>query len=187
MARTLRSTLVFLAAALALAGTAQAAGGDYVIEGGSAEAQATVRAALDASRFDFDRVPARITIRISGCGCAGAQPGLIVLDESVLVDDSLGEKYSWGLIQHEYAHQIDYFLLQDDDRASVRRVLGGKDWCYEKMGLAHDQHGCERLADVVSGAFWPTQDNVLRSDARTIAPDMAAWSPRRFVTRLLSD
>jgi hypothetical protein len=106
MARTLRTTLVALLASLALAGTAQASGGDYVIEGGSAEAQATVRAALDASRFDFDRVPVQITIRISSCGCAGARPGLIVLDEAVLLDESLGEKYSWGLIQHEYAHHV---------------------------------------------------------------------------------
>jgi hypothetical protein len=186
MARILRTTLVALLASLALAGTAQAAGGDYVIELRSPEAQATVRAALDASRFNFDRIPAQITIRISHCGCAGAREGIIVLDESVVLDTSLGARYSWGLIQHEYAHQIDYFLFQDDDRAAVRRTLGGKDWCYEVGGLAHDEHGCERFADVFSWAFWPTQDNVLRADAKAIAPGMTAKAARRFVNRLLA-
>jgi hypothetical protein len=187
MARALRSILVAIVASFALASTAHAAGGDYVLEGGSAEAQATVHSALDASRFNFDRVPAQITIRITDCGCAGARAGLIVLDEHVLVDGTLEEKYAWGLIQHEYAHQVDYFLFQDDDRAASRRVLGGKDWCYEVSGLAHDEHGCERFADVFSWAFWPTEDNVLRADAREIAPDMTARDLRRFLNGLLAD
>jgi hypothetical protein len=83
MARSFRTTLIALLASLALAGTAQAAGGNYVIEGGSPEAQETVRAALSASSFDFSRVPAEIKIKISRCGCAGARPGVIVLDEAV--------------------------------------------------------------------------------------------------------
>jgi len=39
MARSIRTTLIALLASLALAGTAQAAGGNYVIEGGSPGAQ----------------------------------------------------------------------------------------------------------------------------------------------------
>jgi hypothetical protein len=186
MARILRTTVVALLASLTLAGTAQAAGGDYVFEGGSPEAQATVRAALDASRFNFDRIPAQITIRISHCGCAGAREGLIVLDEGVVLDTSLGARYSWGLIQHEYAHQIDYFLFQERDRAAVRRTLGGKDWCYETAGLSHDEHGCERFADVFSWAFWPSKRNVLRADAKAIAPQMSPKQLRAFVNRLLA-
>ena len=73
MKRRFQTGLGILLAALALSGTAQAANANYVIEGGSPEAQSTVRAALDASRFDFNRVPAQITIRISKCGCAGAR------------------------------------------------------------------------------------------------------------------
>ena len=139
MTRVLRSALLAALASLALAGTAQAAGGNYVIQGGSPEAQATVRSALDASRFDFSRIPDQITIRISRCGCAGARPGLIVLDQDVVLDTSLGAKYSWGLIQHEYAHQVDYLLFQDSDRSAILRRLGGNDWCYESEGLAHRQ------------------------------------------------
>src|ERR1700752_1863509 len=135
MKRSLKSLLVTLVASLAFAGTAQAAGGNYVFDGGSPEAQETVRSALAASAFDFSQVPAQITIKISRCGCAGARPGVIVLDEDVVTDTSHGERYSWGVIQNEYAHQVDFFLFQDADRAAMRRVVGGKDWCYERSGL----------------------------------------------------
>ena len=187
MDRGFRSTVVALVASLVLTGTAQAAGGDYVIEGGSPKARETVQAALETSRFDFDRVPSRITIKITNCGCAGARAGLIVLDEKVITDTSLGARYSWGLIQHEYAHQIDYFLLQDHDRVAVRRALGGKAWCYERDGLSHDANACERFADVVSWAFWPSLDNVLREDAKVFAPNFTAKEARAFVNRLLAD
>jgi hypothetical protein len=157
-----------------------------VIEGGSPETQETVRAALNASSFDFNRVPAQITIKISRCGCAGARPGVIVLDEAVLSDTSLGSRYSSGIIQHEYAHQIDYFLFQKSDRAAVRRTLGGQDWCYEVARLGHDEHGCERFADVFSWAFWPAKGNMLRAEAKAIAPKMTPKKLRAFVNRLLA-
>jgi hypothetical protein len=186
MKRSLGTALVVVVAWLAFAGTAQAAGGNYVLEGGSPEAQETVRAALNASAFDFSRVPAQITIRITSCGCAGARPGLIVLDETVLTDASLGDRYSWALIQHEYAHQVDYFLFEEADRTAVRKALGGRDWCYEKAGLAHDAHGCERFADVFAWAFWPARKNILRSDAKTFAPDQTPSQLRVFVNSLLA-
>jgi hypothetical protein len=186
MARVLRSALIAALASLALAGTAQAAGGNYVIQGGSPEAQATVRSALDASWFDFSRISDQVTIRISRCGCAGARPGLIVLDEDVVLDTSLGAKYAWGLIQHEYAHQVDYLLFQDTDRAAIRRTLGGKDWCYEVAGLKHDDHGCERFAEVFTWAFWPTRYNIQREDARDVAPKMKPRCFRAIVNALLA-
>jgi hypothetical protein len=186
MTRVLRSAFIAVLASLALAGTAQAAGGNYVIEGGSPEAQATVRAALDASWFDFSRVSNEITIKILRCGCAGAKPGLIVLDEDVVTNTSLSEKYAWGLIQHEFAHQVDFFLFQQADRTAIRSVLGGKDWCYELRGLAHDDHGCERFAEVFAWAFWPTRHNIQRLDARDLAPRMKARRFRALVNRLLA-
>lgn len=160
MARMLRSVLATLAVALAFAGAAEARGGNYVFEGGSLEAQAQVRAALEASRFNWSLVPQQITIRITNCGCAGAKPGLIVLDEKVLLDPSLGPRYAWGLVQDEYAHQVDFFLLNDGKRKQLRRMLGGKDWCYEISGLLHDDHGCERFSAVVAWAYWRSADNV---------------------------
>jgi hypothetical protein len=186
MKRSLRIALVTFVASLVFAGTAEATAGNYVLEGGNAEAQETVRAALNASTFEFSRVPAQITIRITTCGCAGARPGLIVLDETVLTDASLGDRYSWALIQHEYAHQIDYFLFEDADRAAVRKALGGRDWCYEKAGLAHDAHGCELFADVFAWAFWPARKNILRPDAKTFAPGQTPSQLRAFVNSLLA-
>jgi hypothetical protein len=53
-------------------------------------------------------------------------------------------------------------------------------------GLGHDEHGCERFADVFSWAFWPTQDNVLRGDAREIAPQMTPRRARAFINGLLA-
>ena len=64
MARALRSALIALLAALALTGSAQAAGGNYVFEGGNAKARAQVTAALEASSFDWNVVPVQVTIHI---------------------------------------------------------------------------------------------------------------------------
>jgi hypothetical protein len=164
MARKLHSTLVAVAAALALTGTADAAGGNYVFAGGSEQAREQVRAALEASRFDWNLVSQEITIRITRCGCAGAKPGVIVLDEDVLVNPAHGKRYAWGIVQHEYAHQVDFFLFGPGERARVKRLLGGKDWCYEVPGVGHDDHGCERFAITLAWAYWRSADNIQRPD-----------------------
>jgi hypothetical protein len=52
--------------------------------------------------------------------------------------------------------------------------------------VTHEDHGCERFADVFSWAFWPTQENVLRSEAREFAPGMTARDARRFINSLLA-
>jgi hypothetical protein len=175
-----------LVVAFALPGTARATGGDYVFEGGTVGAQATVKAALDASRFNFDRVSAQVTIRITKCGCAGATPGVIILDEHLLTDTSFGERYAWGLVQHEYAHQIDYLLIDTETRAALRKLLGGRDWCYEGRGLQHDEHGCERFAEVFAWSYWPSSANVQREEARAAAPRLTARRFRQIFNRLLA-
>lgn len=154
-----KTTLIALLAALALTGTAHARGGNYVFEGGSDAARAQVVAALEASRFDWDRVRHEVTIKITRCGCGGARPGLIILDEDVLLDVRFGPRYAWAIVQDEFAHQIDFFLLDGRDRAKLAKVLGGRDWCYEVAGLSHDEHGCERFATAFTWAFWPVRDN----------------------------
>ena len=130
-------------------------GGHYAFVGGSDAARAAVRSALDASRFDWDLVEQEITIRITDCGCAGANPGEIILDEEVLTDPRFGPKYAWGIVQHEYAHQVDFFLLEARDRRRVRQWLGGSDWCYEDPDVDHDDHACERFASSLAWAYWP--------------------------------
>jgi hypothetical protein len=157
MAAKIVSVLVVVIVTLAFAGSALAKGGNYVIDGGSPEAQATVRSALEASRFDWSRVPVQVTIQITNCGCAGAQPGTIVLDESMLTSSAFGARYAWGIVQHEYAHQVDFFLLTTSDRRAIRKALGGADWCNEAADVAHDQHGCERFAEAFAWSYWPRQ------------------------------
>ncbi len=175
--------LALLAAAGALlffATDAHARGGNYVFEGGSEAARQQVRAALDASEFDFDRVGQTITITISECGCAGATPGSIVLDEAILVASPFGARYSWGIVQHEYAHQVAYLLLDEGGVQQARAALGGEDWCYETPGVAHDDHACERFAATFAWTFWPSADNNQRSEA--------VMSPKAFrslMSRLL--
>ena len=66
--RGIVATGISLLAAFVLAGEARAVGGHYVFDGGSDAARAAVRAALDASRFDWSLVEKEITIRIIECG-----------------------------------------------------------------------------------------------------------------------
>jgi hypothetical protein len=161
-ARRLLPILAAFATAFACAGPASASGGNYTIVGGSDEARAQVRAALAVSSFDWSRVPATVTIRITNCGCAGAKPGEIVLDEKTLAGSPFGARYAWGIVQDEYAHQVDYFLFGPRERATLMRRIGGKAWCYEVGGFAHDNYGCERFAAMVAWAYWPSRDNIRR-------------------------
>jgi hypothetical protein len=159
---------------------AHARGGNYVFEGGSEAARQQVRAALDASEFDWSRVRGTITISISRCGCAGATPGSIILDEDTLVSSPFGARYAWGIVQHEYAHQVAYLLLDERAVQDARAALGGEDWCYETPGLAHDEHACERFAATFAWTYWPSADNNQRSEAV-----MSAKAFRTLMSRLL--
>jgi hypothetical protein len=131
--RGIAATGISLLAAFVRAGEAKAVGGHYAFVGGSDAARAAVRSALDASRFDWDLVEEKITIRIT----------------------DFGPKYAWGIVQHEYAYQVDFFLLDAGDRRRVRRWLGGSDWCYEDPDVDHDDHACERFASSLAWAYWP--------------------------------
>ena len=150
--------LAAAAAALAVAGPAAAAGGTFTIDGGNARQQANVRAALQASSFDWSLLPT-VTIHIARGTDSFATPGQVWLDGDLL--DS--GKYAWGTVQHEVAHQIDFFLLDSSRRAAIQALLGGGDWCYELSGLAHDAHGCERFADTVAAAYWSSPGNTARA------------------------
>lgn len=184
-----RLLLVFATAVafLALAGDALAVGGNYVFAGGSPAAQAQVRAALERSTFDYDVVPAQITIRITNCGCAGARRGEIVLDETQLTRSPFGPRYAWGIVQHEYAHQVDFFVLAQSDRNLFTSRFGGIAWCYETSGVAHDDNGCERFATLVAWAHWRSSENIQRPGWRPQgAPALRRYRVRAFVARLLA-
>lgn len=88
--------LLVALAALIVPAKAQAGGGAYVFSGGSEAARAQVRAALEASSFDWSLVPATVTVRIANCGCAGSSPRLIVLHETLLAAAPYGRAYKLG-------------------------------------------------------------------------------------------
>ena len=167
-------TVSLVAALLAAATSAQAAvagGGNYAFDGGTRAERAQVRAALDASLFDWSVVPEQITIRIApGLACS-ARAGTIELDSGLLD----AGRFSWGVIQHEYAHQVDFFLLDDAMRARLAGRLGGESWWETSSRLAHQALTSERFASTLAWSYWPSQDNVLRpsspdDEAGTVAP-----------------
>src|SRR2546428_6836639 len=122
-----RSRLFLVDAALVelvVPGAAQAAGGNYLFDGGAPAEQVTVHSALEVSGFDWGLVPATVTIHIARGHGSQATPGQIWLDADLLD----AGRFSWGIIQHEYAHQVDFFLLHDADRASLAPVIGGSMW-----------------------------------------------------------
>ena len=161
-------------AALALPGQALGYGGDYVFDGGTPSEHAQVKAALDASAFDWGVVPERIVFHLRPNVPTGATPGHIWLD-SELLDSG---QFAWAVVQDEYAHQVDFFLFDHGVRARLLHALGGRDWCYSKRGLAHHEYGCERFASTLVWSYWPSKRNAYRPERPT--DESAAMSPRRF-------
>jgi hypothetical protein len=166
--------LVVMLAGLVLAPSALAGGGSYVFDGGSHRDRAQVRAALEASSFDWNIVPATVTIHLR----QGVQPsssrGEIWLDTDLLA----AGRFGWAVVQDEYAHQVDHFLFDHGTRARLNGLLGGGDWCYGVAGLAHGNYGCERFASTLVWAYWPSADNSYRP--ASAADEAAAMPPAAF-------
>jgi hypothetical protein len=174
MNRALRTILLTGLAAFALTGNAQAAGGNYVVDGGTAKQRAQVKAALDASSFNWSLIPAQIKIHVAPVGESKALPGEIWIDSQLLNSG----RFAWGVVQHEYAHQVDFFLLNPTTRAQLAKLLGGKAWCWETAGLRHDEYGCERFASTLAWAYWPVKDSAMRPSSKN--SESAAMAPARF-------
>jgi hypothetical protein len=183
-ARRILTSLAVAFAALASAGPALATGGNYVFDGGTAREQAQVHAALDASAFDWGVVPGPVTIHFVRGVDAEAAPGEIWIDPQ-LVDSG---RFAWGIVQHEYAHQVDFFLFDNAIRTRLAQLLGASAWCWDVPGFDHAQYGCERFASTLAWAYWPSRFNALRPSS----PDAesAAMPPAKFralIGRLLAD
>jgi hypothetical protein len=163
MRRTLL-TLFIVAATTACAFThgARAAGGPYTFVGGTNAERAQVVAALNASSFDWNLLPQSITVNIGPLGTSYASYGAVFLDASLL-DSGV---FSWGVVQHEFGHEVDFFLLDSAKRAVLQQALGGKDWCYETPGLKHSDHACERFASELAWAYWASPQNSMRPTAQ---------------------
>lgn len=176
--RLRRLVPIVILAALALPAQALAKGGSYVFDGGTRAEQAQVRAALDASAFDWGLVPATIGIHLKPGAESHALPGQIWLDTD-LVDAG---RFAWGPIQHEYAHQVDFFLLTPEARVGLAPLVGGTAWW--SPGLSHAALSGERFASSLAWSFWPSRDNALRPSSP--ADEAGAVKPTRFRTALAS-
>jgi hypothetical protein len=142
-------------ATLAIAPAAFAAGGNYVIDGGSKAEQTQVTAALNASAFPWGIVPGPVVVHIERGVNSSAAPNQIWLDANLLD----AGRFSWGVVQHEYAHQVDFALLTADTRAQLHAVLGGTAWSGAE---GHSTLDCERFADLVAWSYWGSADNVMK-------------------------
>lgn len=178
----LRRLLLAATLALVLPGTAAAgtAGADVRFEGGSPREQAQVRAALAASSFDWTLVRRQVTVHVGAYGTSYSTPGHVWLDAALLRSG----KFGWATVMDEFAHQVDFFLLDAPRRQILQQRLGAQAWCYEVPGLGHAAHGCERFASMVAWAYWPTKENAYRPRSRS--DETAAMSPAAF-RALLAD
>lgn len=145
-------------AALALPAAASAAGGNYVFEGATPSERSTVRAALNASSFDWGVVPQQVTVHVGAYGVSHSTPGHVYLDRGLLA----AGRFAWATVMDEYAHQVDFLVLDPPRRELLRQRLGGTAWCYEREGLRHADNGCERFSSMVAWAFWPVAENPYR-------------------------
>lgn len=182
MFRAARILLVTVLCALAVGPTAAAAGGSYSFSGGTPAQRTQVRAALDASAFDWSIVPEPVTIHVAKGAGSYSTPGHVWIDTHLL---SAGV-FSWATVQDEYAHQLDFFLFDHATRAELTGLLGGKAWCHEVGGLRHDQYGCERFASTLVWAYWPSRANAYRPEsARDESAAMAPGAFRALMARLI--
>jgi hypothetical protein len=141
--------------ALAFAPGALASGGNYVVDGGTHAERAEVHSALEASSFNWSLVPGPVAIHVGRGVTSHAAPGAIWLDAGLL--DS--GRFAWGVVQHEYAHQVDFALLTDSMRTQLHGLLAGTSWWGTE---GHAQLDCERFADALAWAYWPSPDNVMK-------------------------
>jgi hypothetical protein len=101
----------------------------------------------------------------------GTRAGIIELDTRLLQ----AGRFALGVIQHEYAHQVDFFLLDDAMRARPAGRLGGESWWQTSAGFAHQALTSERFASSLAWAYWPSPDNAPRptstaDEAGALAP-----------------
>jgi hypothetical protein len=176
MGTTLRTSLGcgLVVAALIAPQAARSAGGRYDIRG-TAAGQTQVRAALAVSSFDWSVLSDKVTVHIHRGIPTRAKPGEIWIDADLLD----AGRFSWGVVLHEFGHQLDFFLLDEQDRRTLARALGTSTWgCAGSGRVPHGQQGCERFASMVAWAFWPAADNVFRPSSPL--DESAAMSPRSF-------
>ena len=157
MFKRLTALLVPVAAALVLVPAAFAAGGHYTFVGGSAFERSQVMQALSVSSFPWNIIPGTVVVHIKPLDVSEATPGAVWLDAGLL-DAGV---FSWGVIQHEFGHQVDFALLNPAMRLQLAAQLGGGSW-WGDFAHEHGDFGSERFASELSWAYWPSAENCLR-------------------------
>ena len=168
--------------ALALAPPALAKGGHYAFDGATPAQQDTIRKALDASLFDWSLVPWTVVVHVSTAApTAHTNRGEIWINPTVLGQGQA----SWTVVQHEYAHQVDFAFLTASDHATLLPVLGGKLWWLSlATGYRHDEYGAERFASTLAWSY--SQDLGKPDAAPQPGSESAAMAPPAFRAMLRS-
>jgi hypothetical protein len=176
--RPLLSSFVLVALALVAVPTAAGRGGHYRFDGGTAAERKQVVDALNVSAFKWSVVSWTVTIHIRPTSWSAstqetlgyAVPRQIYLSAKLL--DEPG-RYSWGYVQHEYAHQVDLARFDDATRKRLNYLLVGKTWWWHP-GIPHGAAGAERFASTLAFTYWPSPDNVLdtwaQNESRAMLP-----------------
>jgi hypothetical protein len=169
---------VSLFVALGIAPAAQAAGGHYAFDGGTKAERSQVTSALNASSFDWNLVPGQVVIHIGTAVSPHAVAGQIWLDGGLLDTG----RFSWGVVQHEYAHQVDFGVLTDVMRGELQPLLQAAAWWGTPS--QHAELGCERFADELAWAYWQSPANVMQPDSASA--EGGQLSPAAFRAALAS-
>jgi hypothetical protein len=176
----LLAATVFLVLAIVQAQATAAASGGFSFDGGSPRERLTVRSALEASEFDWNVIAGHVTVHIKAGGCYAGR-GQIWLDPQMLAH----RREAWGVIQHEFAHQVDYFLLDDRTRRKLTRLLGAKAWSPGGRIYPHGEYGAERFASTLAWAYWPSARNSIYRRAHAEATAMPVLKFRRLMGALI--
>jgi hypothetical protein len=126
-------------------------------------------------------VPVTVTVHIAHGIGSSATPGQIWLDADLLDSGT----YAWGVVQHEYAHQVDFFLLSASARTQLLTALGGASW-WQSSAAAHAPDGTlqhaslasERFASTLAWSYWQSSANTLKPQSR--ADESGAMAPAKF-------
>jgi hypothetical protein len=175
MRRTAKIGLItaIVLAVLAVAAPAFGSSTTVRLEGGTPYERAQVTHALAASAFNWSVLPQRVVVHIGRGVDSGATPGNVWLDANLLD----AGRMSWGVVQHELAHQVDFLLLRDSQRAELAQLLHASVWAPDGALLTHASYGQERFASTLAWAFWQSPDNVMAPSAN---PESGAVAPAVF-------
>lgn len=154
--------------------SAQAAATRVSFEGGTPAQRTQVREALRASSFRWELIPQTVTVHIGRGFLTRAGSGTVWLDADLL-DAGM---FSWGVVQHEFAHQVDFLLLTTWQRMQLATALEADEWCWADNPRSHGDYGCERFASTFTWAYWPSRSNAFRPESP--ADESAALPPTRF-------